>query len=163
MTPENDMTTPEMAMQELGIKSSQYYARLDKLGIKAKRLKGKAYLDADQMAKLRGYSEPESAIATVDNSSPELVALETVEVVENISDEEEHDIWRRAGEIKAKQLTAKDLLALHLAAGLELRDLDPDLQEQVKAINTAANPDSMGKSIAGTAQAMLQKRRLHQT
>lgn len=163
MTPETDLTTPETAMKELGIEKSQYYARLDKLGIKAKRVKGKAYLDSDQMAKLRSYSEPESAIATVDNSSPEILALETDEVIENISDEEEHDIWRRAGEIKAKHLTAKDLLALHLAAGMKLEDLDPDLQEQVKAINTAANPESMGKSIAGTAQAMLQKRRSQQT
>jgi len=162
MMPENAKITPEMAMQELGIQSTQYYARINKLGIKSHKIKGKAYLDEDQMQKLRDYSTSQNTLATVDNS-PELLGLEIDEVIENISDEEEHDIWRRAGEIKAKHLTAKDLLALHLAAGLKLEDLDPDLQEQVKAINTAANPESMGKSIAGTAQAMLQKRRLRQT
>jgi|GEM_PF-2360422 len=163
MTPEIDLTTPESAMKELGIEKTQYYARLDKLGIKAKRVKGKAYLDAEQMAKLRSYSEPESAIATVDNTS-EILPLEPIEVIEEISTEEEEDIWRKAGEIKAKHLTAKDLLALHLAAGLSFEDLDPDLQEQVRTVNAAANPENMGKSIAGTAQTMLQKRRqLRQT
>ena len=162
MTPENARITPEMAMQELGIQSTQYYARTKKLGIKSHRIKGKAYLDEKQMQKLRDDNKSQNTLATVDASS-EISTLEIVEVIEEISHEEEEDIWRKAGEIKAKQLTAKNLLALHLAAGMNLEDLDPDLQEQVRTINAAANPESMGKSIAGTAQAMLQKRRLHQT
>ncbi|MEG4293242.1 hypothetical protein Q5692_31755 [Microcoleus sp. C2C3] len=162
MEPENVRITPEMAMKELGIQSTQYYARTKKLGIKSHRIKGKAYLDEKQMQKLRDDNKSQNTLANVDNSS-EMSTLETVELIEEISDEEEEDIWRKAGEIKAKHLTAKDLLALHLAAGMKFEDLDPDLQEQVKTINVAANPESMGKSIAGTAQAMLQKRRLHQT
>lgn len=162
MTPENARITPEMAMEELGIQSTQYYARIKKLGIKSHRIKGKAYLDEDQMQKLRDYCKSQNSLATVDTSS-EISTLETVEVIEEISPEEEEDIWRKAGEIKAKHLTAKDLLALHLAAGMNLEDLDPDLQEQVRTINAAANPENLGKSIAGTAQAMLQKRRLRQT
>lgn len=162
MTPENVRITPEMAMEELGIQSTQYYARTKKLGIKSHRISGKAYLDEEQMQKLRDYGKSQNTLATVDTSS-EISTLETVEVIEEISDEEEEDIWRKAGEIKAKHLTAKDLLALHLAAGMKLEDLDPDLQEQVRTINAAANPESMGKSIAGAAQTMLQKRRLRQT
>lgn len=162
MEPENARITPEMAMEELGIQSTQYYARTKKLGIKSHRIKGKAYLDEEQMQKLRDYDKSQNTLATVDNSS-EMSSLETVELIEEISDEEEEDIWRKAGEIKAKHLTAKGLLALHLAAGMKLEDLDPDLQEQVRTINAAANPENMGKSIAGTAQTMLQKRRLRQT
>jgi len=162
MEPENVRITPEMAMKELGIQSTQYYARTKKLGIKSHRIKGKAYLDEKQMQKLRDDNKSQNTLANVDDSS-EISILETVELIEEISDEEEDDLWRKAGEIKAKHLTAKDLLALHLAAGMKFEDLDPDLQEQVKTINAAANPESMGKSIAGTAQAMLQKRRLHQT
>lgn len=158
MTPENARITPEMAMEELGIQSTQYYARTKKLGIKSHRINGKAYLDEDQMQQLRDYGKSQNAITTVDSGS-EMSTLEPIEVIEEISDEEEEDIWRKAGEIKAKHLTAKDLLALHLAAGLKFEDLDPDLQEQVKTINAAANPESMGKSIAGTAQSMLEKRR----
>lgn len=162
MAPQNARITPEMAMEELGIQSTQYYARTKKLGIKSHRINGKAYLDEEQMQKLRDYGKSQNTLATVDTSS-EISTLETVEVIEEISDEEEADIWRKAGEIKAKHLTAKDLLALHLAAGMKLEDLDPDLQEQVRTINAAANPENMGKSIAGAAQAILQKRRLRQT
>jgi len=160
MTPENGRITPEKAMEELGIQSTQYYARTKKLGIKSHRVGGKAYLDEEQMQKLRDYGKSQNVLANVDNL--EELSLETAEIIEEISDEEEEDIWRKAGEIKAKHLTAKNLLALHLAAGLKLEDLDPDLQEQVRTINAAANPESMGKSIAGTAQAMLEKRRLRQ-
>jgi hypothetical protein len=48
-----------------------------------------------------------------------LLGLEIDEVIENISDEEEHDIWRRAGEIKAKHLTAKDLLDCAFGSRIE--------------------------------------------
>lgn len=163
--PENAWITPLEAQKELGIGESQYYVYTAELGIKSKRIKGKAYLSQEQMQRLRDYKHPQNALATVDNSSGlafEEAIINPVKSSEEISAEEEEDIWRKAGEIKAKQLTAKDLLALHLAAGLKFEDLDPDLQEQVRAINTAATPESMGKSIAGTAQAMLEKRRLQQ-
>lgn len=164
MTPENARVTPDEAMELLGLSKYQYYARLEKLEIKAKRNKGKAYLDEEQMKLLREYNQAESAIATVDNSSEISLggSLKSVEVTEEISSEEEEDIWRKAKEIKAKHLTSRDLLALHLAAGMKFKDLDPDLQEEVQTINAAANPRNMGKSIAETAQAMLEKRRLSQ-
>jgi hypothetical protein len=164
MTPENVRTTPDEAMELLGLSKYQYYARLEKLDIKAKRNKGKAYLDEEQMKLLREYDSTQTALATVDDSSEIFLgnSLKSVEVTEEISSEEEEDIWRKAGEIKAKHLTSRDLLALHLAAGMKFEDLDSDLQEEVRTINAAANPENMGKSIAGTAQAMLEKRRLSQ-
>lgn len=169
MTPENQSEkiwiTPAEAQKELGIEDSQYYVRTKKLGITSTRIKGKAYLSQEQMQKLREYNQPQNALATVDNSSEIAslkIPLEAVSTAGEISGEEEDDIWRRAGEIKAKHLTAKDLLTLHLAAGMKFEDLDPDLQEEVQTINAAANPGNMGKSIAGTAQAMLEKRRLSQ-
>jgi hypothetical protein len=160
MISENAKITPEMAMEELGIKQSRYYDLTKELGIKAHRLRGKAYLTEEQMQKLRDSKQPQNALATVDDFGE--ISLEEKEIIDEISEEEEEDIWRKAGEIKAKHLTAKDLLALHLAAGLGFKDLDPDLQEHVRTINAAANPENMGKSIAGTAQAMLEKRRSRQ-
>ena len=168
MTPENESEniwiTPEQAQKELGVGESQYYVRTKELGIKSTRIKGKAYLSQEQMQKLREYSQAQSVLATVDNSSEMTLEIpfETNPISEEISSEEQEDIWRKAGEIKANHLTARDLLALHIAAGLEFKDLDPDLQERVREINLAANPQNMGKSIAGTAQAMIEKRRLSQ-
>jgi len=169
MTPENQAekvwVTPAEAQKELGIGESQYYVRTERLGINSTRIKGKAYLSQEQMQKLREYNQPQNALATVDNSS-EITSLEiplqSGSNVGEISSEEKDDIWRLAGEIKARQLTAKDLLALHLAAGMKFEDLDLDLQERVQEVNAAANPENMGKSIAGTAQAMLEERRSHQ-
>lgn len=169
MKPENQSEkiwiTPAEAQKELGIGESQYYVRTEKLGITSTRIKGRAYLSEEQMQELREYNQPQNALATVDNSS-EITSLEVplkaASTIEEISSEEEDDIWRKAGEIKAKHLTAKDLLALHLAAGMKFEDLDPDLQEQVQTINAAANPKNMGKSIAEAAQVMLEKRRTFQ-
>lgn len=158
---EKDWVTPEKVQEDLGIEKSQYYDRLKELGIKAHRYKGKAYLDGHQIQRLRDRMAGQSAITVIDEKS-ELELPINARISEVKSEEEEEDIWRKAGEIKAKHLTAVDLLALHLAAGLTYDDLDPDLQEQVSTIRAAANPENLGKSIAGSAQAMLEKRRSRQ-
>jgi hypothetical protein len=155
---ENNWLTPEKVQEELGIEKSQYYERLKELGIKAHRHKGKAYLDMDQVQRLRDRVSGQSAIATVDESS-EIQLPINGQVDEVGSEEEEEDIWRKAAEIKAKHLTAKDLLTLHLAAGMNYEDLPPDLQEQVRQVSAATNPENLGKSIGSAATAILQKRR----
>jgi hypothetical protein len=155
---EKDWVTPEKVQEDLGIEKSQYYERLKELGIKAHRHKGKAYLDMDQVQRLRDRMNGQSSIATVDESS-EIQLPISGQVDEVDSEEEEEDIWRKAAEIKAKHLTAKDFLTLHLAAGMSYEDLPLDLQEQVRQVSAATNPENLGKSISSAAIAILQKRR----
>lgn len=156
MTPETQQTTPENAMKELGIGKSQYYARLEKLGIKAKRQNGKAYLDNEQMAKLRSYSEPENAIATIDNESE--ITLESVAPTEEeISEEKGRDIYREAAELKTQQLIAPDLVKLYIAAGISESDLPPDLLQTVIAAREAANPKKLQSRIGTIAQNIIKQ------
>jgi hypothetical protein len=156
MATENGMTTPETAMNELGIKSTQYYARLDKLGIKAKRKNGKAYLDDEQMAKLRGYSEPQNALVTVENDAE--ITLENVApAAEEISEERGRDIYREAAELKTEQLIAPDLIKLYIAAGIEESNLPPDLLQRVMAAREAANPKKLQSRIGAIAQTIIKQ------
>lgn len=155
-TPETGLITPEAAMKELEIKSTQYYARLNKLGIKAKRVHGKAYLDKEQMAKLRSYSEPESAIATVDNEA-EITLGTGVPVEEEISEERGRDIYREAAELKTEQLIAPDLIKLYIAAGIEESNLPPDLLQRVMATREAANPKKLQSRIGVIAQTIIKQ------
>jgi hypothetical protein len=155
-TPETGLTTPEAAMKELKIKNTQYYARLGKLGIKAKRVNGKAYLDEEQMAKLRSYSEPESAIATVDNDAE--ITLETVAPAEEeISEEKGRDIYREAAELKAQQLITPDLVKLYIASNIGENDLPPDLLQTVIAAREAANPKKLQSRIGAIAQDIIKQ------
>lgn len=151
---ENSKITPEQAQEILGIKKSQYYKRLEKLGIKPAKEHGKSYLTPEQLELLR--SESSTSIATVEESSIFAEAQEP-----EISESEEDDLWRSAAELKAQQLSVGDLVKLHLAAGMSFEDLPEDLQEQVRTINQAANPD-VKKSAASIAIAILEQRRLRQ-
>lgn len=146
--------TPEQAQEILGIKKSQYYKRLEKLGIKPAKEHGKSYLTPEQLELLR--SESSTSIATVEESS---IFVEVQEP--EISESEEDDLWRSAAELKAQQLSVGDLVKLHLAAGMSFEDLPEDLQEQVRTINQAANPD-VKKSAASIASTILEQRRLRQ-
>lgn len=146
--------TPEQAQEILGIKKSQYYKRLEKLGIKPAKEHGKSYLTPEQLELLR--SESSTSIATVEESSIFVEAQEP-----EISESEEDDLWRSAAELKAQQLSVGDLVKLHLAAGMSFEDLPEDLQEQVRTINQAANPD-VKKSAALIASTILEQRRLRQ-
>lgn len=159
MTPETGMTTPETAMKQLGIGKTQYYARLDKLGIKAKRQNGKAYLDEEQMAKLRDYSEPENAIATIDTEVE--ISLENLPNQEEISEERKRDVLEEAQELCAQQLAMPDLVKLYLAAGMTFEDLPPHLQDKVVAAREAANFNPK-KSAQTIAQNMLRELRAQQ-
>lgn len=156
MTPEIHQTTPESAMKELGIGKSQYYSRLDKLGIKAKRQNGKAYLDAEQMAKLRNYSEPENAIATIDNES-EITLESVVPIEEEISEEKGRDIYREAAELKAQQLITPDLVKMYIASSIGENDLPPDLLQTVIAAREAANPKKLQSRIGAIAQNIIKQ------
>lgn len=156
MTPETGQTTPETAMKELGIGKSQYYARLDKLGIKAKRQNGKAYLDDEQMKKLRDYSEPENAIATIDNDSE--ITLENIAPTEEeISEEKGRDIYREAAELKAQQLITPDLVKMYIASSIGENDLPPDLLQTVIAAREAANPKKLQSRIGAIAQNIIKQ------
>lgn len=146
--------TPEQAQEILGIKKSQYYKRLEKLGIKPAKEHGKSYLTPEQLELLR--SESSASITTVEESSIFVEAQEP-----EISESEEDDLWRSAAELKAQQLSVGDLVKLHLAAGMSFEDLPEDLQEQVRTINQAANPD-VKKSAALIASTILEQRRLRQ-
>lgn len=159
MTPENQRTTPEKAMELLGIEKSQYYARLKKLGMKAKRDGKNLYLDEEQMQLLRDCNQTESAIATIDDSPG--LSLGSVPQVEEPVGDERDDIMRQAAELRAQQLAMPDLIKLYLAAGMNEADLPPDLRETLAATRTAANPN-IKKSAASIAQAMLQEYRSHQ-
>lgn len=151
---ENHRITPEQAQEILGIKKSQYYKRLEKLGIKPAKEHGKSYLTPEQLELLR--SESSTSITTVEESSIFAEAQEP-----EISESEEDDLWRSAAELKAQQLSVGDLVKLHLAAGMSFEDLPEDLQEQVRSINKAANPD-LKKSAASIASSILEQRRLRQ-
>lgn len=148
MTPENDRITPEKAMELLGIKKSQYYARVKKLDLKLKRDNGKAYLDEKQIAELRSYREPENAIATIDNQVE--ISLDNLPNQEEISEENKRDVLREAQELCAQQLAMPDLVKLYLAAGMTFEDLPPDLQKTVVAAGEAAsfNPKKSAQAIA---------------
>lgn len=156
MTPETGRTTPENAMKELGIAKSQYYSRLEKLGIKAKREKGKAYLDDEQMNRLRDYKEPENAIATIDNESE--ISLESVAPTEEeISEERGRDIYREAAELKAQQLITPDLVKMYIASSIGENDLPPDLLQTVIAAREAANPKKLQSRIGAIAQNIIKQ------
>lgn len=159
MTPENERTTPEEAMELLGIEKSQYYARLKKLGMKAKRDGKILYLDEEQMQLLRDYNQAENAIALIDDS-PEL-SLGNIPQIEEPAGDERDDIMRQAAELRAQQLAMPDLIKLYLAAGMNENDLPADLRETLAATRTAANPN-IKKSAATIAQAMLEEHRSHQ-
>jgi len=156
MDEENDRISPETVMETLGIKKTQYYARLNKLGIKPIRKNGKAYLTSDQLEQLRDYKEPsQNALATVDTDSELIVGSQDAE---QMTDNEQDDIWRSAAELKAQQMSLGDLVKIHLAAGMKFEDLPEDLKEQVQSVNRAANPD-IKKSAASIASQMLDRYR----
>jgi len=156
MDEENDRISPETVMETLGIKKTQYYARLNKLGIKPIRKNGKAYLTSDQLEQLRDYKEPsQNALATVDTDSELIIGSQDAE---QMTDNEQDDIWRSAAELKAQQMSLGDLVKIHLAAGMKFEDLPEDLKEQVRSVNRAANPD-IKKSAASIASQMLDRYR----
>jgi len=159
MTPENQRTTPEEAMELLGIEKSQYYARLKKLGMKAKRDGKILYLDEEQMQLLRDYNQAENAIALIDDSPG--LTLGSIPQIEEPAGDERDDIMRQAAELRAQQLAMPDLIKLYLAAGMNESDLPADLREALAATRTAANPN-IKKSAATIAQSMLQEYRSHQ-
>ena len=157
MDEENDRISPETVMETLGIKKTQYYARLNKLGIKPIRKNGKAYLTSDQLEQLRDYKEPsQNALATVDTDSELIIGSQ--DPAEQITDNEQDDLWRSAAELKAQQMSLGDLVKIHLAAGMKFEDLPEDLKEQVRSVNQAANPD-IKKSAASIASQMLDRYR----
>jgi hypothetical protein len=156
MDEENERISPERAMEMLGIKKTQYYARLNQLGIKPIRKNGKAYLTNDQIEQLRDYKEPSHALATVDTDSELIIGSQ--DPAEQITDNEQDDLWRSAAELRAQQMSIGDLIKINLAAGMKFEDLPEDLKEQVRSVNRAANPD-IKKSAASIASQMLDRYR----
>ena len=134
---ENNWITPETVQKELGIGKHQYYDALTELGIKAHRHKGRAYLDADQVQKLRDYLGGQTAIATVDNG--ELSINENEVITEEVSDQEAEDLYWEAAELAANRLKLRNLVKLNLASKIDYEKLPPELQEDVRKTDEAAN------------------------
>ena len=147
MTPENDKITPEKAMEILGIKKSQYYARIKSLGLKLSRENGKAYLSNEQLESLRGFGEESSGLAVA--KEPSEISLENLEEPPEPDGDELDDLMRAAQELKAQQLAMPDLVKIYLASGMSESDLPLDLQEKVRAAREAANPKKSVQAIAG--------------
>ena len=131
---------------------------------------GKAYLtfeQAEQVRALRSYVskygtrkgfvyekiENESSIVQVENNSLEATEKSveteiTPTTEEDIYISETHptddinldELVRSAKEIKARNLSMRNLLAVELAKNMSYEDLDPDLQEKVRIAQDAANP-----------------------
>jgi len=146
MSPENDKITPEKAMEILGIKKSQYYARVKNLGLKLNRENGKAYLSPEQLESLRGFGEESSSLAVAQESAE--ISLENLEEPPEPDGDELDDLMRAAQELKAQQLAMPDLVKIYLASGMSEADLPPDLQEKVRAAREAANPKKSVQTIA---------------
>ncbi len=146
MTPENDRITPETAMELLGIRKSQYYARIKKLDLKLKRENGKAYLNAEQMELLRSLGDESSSLAVAEGA--EGISLETLPQMAEPEGDELDDLMRSAQELKAQQLVMPDLVKIYLASGMNESDLPPDLQQKVRSAREAANPKKSVQSIA---------------
>jgi hypothetical protein len=145
MTPENDRITPEKAMELLGIKKSQYYARVKKLDLKLKRENGKAYLSEEQMQLLRSIGEESSNLAVAEEVGT--ISLENLPEMAEPEGDELDDIMRSAQELKAQQLVMPDLVKIYLASGMSESDLPLDLQEKIRAAREAANPKKSFQSI----------------
>ena len=157
MTPENDRITPEKAMELLGIKKSQYYARIKKLDLKLKRDNGKAYLDEKQIAELRSIGEESSSLAVAEEV--EIISLENLPEMAEPEGDELDDIMRSAQELKAQQLVMPDLVKIYLASGMSESDLPFDLQEKVRAAREAANPKKSVQAIANNLLEAYRSRR----
>lgn len=134
---ENNWITPETVQKELGIGKHQYYDALTELGIKAHRHKGRAYLDADQVQKLRDYLGGQTAIATVDNGELSINGDEVI--TEEVSDQEAEDLYWEAAELAANRLKLRNLIKLNLASKIDYERLPPELQEDVRKTADAAN------------------------
>ena len=134
---ENNWTTPETVQKNLGIGKHQYYDALTELGIKAHRHKGRAYLDVDQVQKLRDYLGGQTAIATVDNG--ELSINQNDVITEEVSDQEAEDLFWEAAELAADRLKLRNLIKLNLASKIDYEKLPPELQEDVRKTAEAAN------------------------
>jgi hypothetical protein len=105
---------------------------------------------------LRDYKEPsQNVLATVDTDSELIIGSQDPE---QITDNEQDDLWRSAAELKAQQMSLGDLVKIPLAAGMKFEDLPEDLKEQVQSVNRAANPD-IKKSAASIASQMLDRYR----
>jgi len=133
---ENNWITPETIQKELGIGKHQYYNALTELGIKAHRHKGRAYLDADQVQKLRDYLGGQTAIATVDNGE---LSIDNNVITEEVSDQEAEDLYWEAAELAASRLKLRNLIKLNLASKIDYEKLPPELQEDVRKTAEAAN------------------------
>lgn len=134
---ENTWTTPETIKKELGIGKHQYYDAITELGIKSHRHKGRAYLDADQVQKLRDYLGGQTAIATVDNGELSINGDEVI--TEEVSDQEAEDLYWEAAELAADRLKLRNLIKLNLASKIDYERLPPELQEDVRKTADAAN------------------------
>ncbi len=133
---ENNWITPETVQKELGIGKHQYYDALSELGIKAHRHKGRAYLDAEQVQKLRDYLGGQTAIATVDNGE---LSIENNVISEDVSDQEAEDLYWEATVLAADRLKLRNLIKLNLASKIDYEKLPPELQEDVRKTAEAAN------------------------
>lgn len=157
MASENSRITPEIAMELLGIKKSQYYARVKKLDLKLKRENGKAYLSNDQLEMLRSLETESSGLALSEEVG--MISLETLPEMAEPEGDELDDLMRSAQELKAQQLVMPDLVKIYLASGMSESDLPLDLQEKVRAAREAANPK---KSVQLIAQNLLAAYQLRQ-
>lgn len=144
-------------MELLGIKKTQYYARVKKLDLKLKRENGKAYLNAEQMELLRSLGDESSSLAVAEESAE--ISLEALPQPEQLEGDELDDLMRSAQELKAQQLVMPDLVKIYLASGMSESDLPADLQEKVRAAREAANPK---KSVQAIAQNLLEAYRMRQ-
>lgn len=136
---ENNWTTPETIKKELGIGKHQYYDAITELGIKSHRHKGRAYLDADQVQKLRDYLGSQTAIATVDNGELSINKNDDDVITEEVSDQEAEDLYWEAAELAADRLKLRNLIKLNLASKIDYEKLPPELQEDVRKTADAAN------------------------
>lgn len=135
---ENNWITPETVQKDLGIGKHQYYDALTELGIKAHRHGGRAYLDADQVQKLRDYLGGQTAIATVDNGELSISKNDDV-ITEEVSDQEAEDLYWEAAVLAADRLKIRNLIKLNLASKIDYEKLPPELQEEVRKTADAAN------------------------
>ncbi|MBD1847661.1 hypothetical protein H6F89_30540 [Cyanobacteria bacterium FACHB-63] len=160
---------PDEVQREFDIKSTQYYARIKFLSIKAhKDNEGKAYLDQSQFDRMKrldqhiretgemdGFVDSEGGeLAPIESAN--LAAVEGGDLAESIPTLEEptiendlgKQIFREAAELKTSELLMRPVIVREVANRLTKDDLPDDLRQQVERSEEAIRPNFHPSAIA---------------
>ena len=109
--------------------------------------KGFVYEKVDDESNIRSsiVKSTDNNIAATESSLETEIATTTEEDIyisetSPTDDIDLDELVRSAKEIKARNLSMRNLLAVELAKNMSYEDLDPDLQEKVRIAQDAANP-----------------------